>query len=182
MTTDRFSAIQLATRAHRHSHGCKAYTFEDGPALTAIAAASKARRILELGTALGYTACCLAAGNPNSMVDTIEGDKEHVLLARERIASVGLSTRIIVHHGDFTKVLPTLASGYDLVFFDGYEPDMRTLRVLTQMLNSGGTLVCGNLGLADNSNTLLAYLNDNAIWNKANPIEGGATIVRIKRP
>ena len=182
MTADPYSAIQLATRAHRQSHGCKAYTFEDGPALTAIAAASKARRILELGTALGYTACCLAAGNPNSMVDTIEGDKEHVLLAREQIASVGLSNRIIVHHGNFTNVLPTLASGYDLVFFDGYAPDMRTLFVLTQMLNPGGTLVCGNLGLADNRKQLVVHLDDTTIWNKSNPIEGGATIVRIKRP
>jgi len=99
MTIDPFSAIQSATRTHRRSHGCGAYTFEDGPALTSMAAASGARRILELGTALGYTACCLAAGHPEARVDTIEGDPDHARLALEQIGSVGLSDRITVHHG-----------------------------------------------------------------------------------
>ncbi len=181
MTADRFSAIQSATRDHRRSHGCEAYTFEDGPALTRIAAAAGAQRILELGTALGYTACCLAAGHPYSRVDTIEGDAEHARLAREQIASVSLSDRIAVHHGDFLMVLPTLPATYDLIFFDGFAPDMAVLHPLTRILKGGGTLVCANLGLADNTRHLTAFLDDASMWTKANPIEGGATVVRVKR-
>ena len=181
MTIDPFSAIQSATRSHRRSHGCGAYTFEDGPALTRIAAVSGARRILELGTALGYTACCLAAGHPEARVDTIEGDPDHARLAREQIGSVGLSDRITVHHGDFAAVLSTLAGGYGIVFFDGFAPDIIVLAWLTEILDPGGMLVCANLGLASNGRRLMALLDDMAVWTKEDPIEGGATVVRVKR-
>jgi predicted O-methyltransferase YrrM len=67
-----FEHIQKATRAHRQAHGCHAYTYSDGAALTALAANAGAKRVLELGTALGYTACCLAAAGPSVFVDTIE--------------------------------------------------------------------------------------------------------------
>ena len=181
MTADPFASLQAATRAHRRNHGCQAYTFEDGPALTRISTASGALRILELGTALGYTACCLAAGRPDARVDTIEGDDTHASLAQQHIASVGLSERISVHHGTFSTVLPTLPSGYDLVFFDGYAPDVATLDRLTEILNVGGTLVCANLGLAADSHHLMKLLNNAAVWIAADPIEGGSTVVRIKK-
>jgi predicted O-methyltransferase YrrM len=76
-----FELIQSMTRQHRADHGCGAYTFEDGPGLTTLAATHHAGRVLELGTALGYTACCFAAATPNTHVDTIERDSEHVRLA-----------------------------------------------------------------------------------------------------
>ena len=48
--------------------------YDNGPLLGTLAAAVQARRILELGTALGYTALSFAYGAPNSTVDTIERD------------------------------------------------------------------------------------------------------------
>ena len=59
---DPLRHIQNATRVHQREHGCGACTFEDGPALTALSMSLQPRRVLELGTALGYTACCLAQG------------------------------------------------------------------------------------------------------------------------
>ena len=53
---DPFREIQAATDAHRSSHGCWAYPYDEGSRLGTIAAAIDARRVLELGTALGYTA------------------------------------------------------------------------------------------------------------------------------
>jgi len=85
--------------AHRKVHGCEAYTFEDGPALTALSGWKQPHRVLELGTALGYSACCLAQGSASARVDTIEGDATHVTLAREQIARHALTHRITVHHG-----------------------------------------------------------------------------------
>ncbi len=49
--------------------------------------AANARRILELGTALGYTALSFASGAPDATVDTVERDPEHVQLARDNIAA-----------------------------------------------------------------------------------------------
>ncbi len=86
---DPFAKIRTATNAHRARHGCGAYPYDNGPLLAALAAAANARRILELGTALGYTALSFASGAPDATVDTIERDPEHVQLARDNIAAAG---------------------------------------------------------------------------------------------
>src|SRR5262245_49925953 len=101
---DPFSEIRAATAAHRKRHGCGAYAYGNGPLLGALAAAVGARRILELGTALGYTALWLAHGVPDGVVDTIERDPEHVRLARTHVEAFGLGGDVIVHEGEFTPV------------------------------------------------------------------------------
>src|SRR5579875_2565439 len=116
---DPFAKVRAATETHRARHGCGAYPYRNGPLLSALAAAVHARRILELGTALGYTALSFAYGAPESIVDSIERDPEHVRLAREAIAATSLDHRISVHEGDFAAVLGALDPGYDLAFFDG---------------------------------------------------------------
>ena len=178
MSDDPFESIQSMTRRHRDAHGCGAYTFEDGPGLTALAAAHRPRRVLELGTALGYTACCLAAAGPNTHVDTIDRDTEHVHLARENIAKAGLSARVQVHSGDFMAIMDQLAGKYDLIFFDGYAPELRLLRRLHTELRDCGLLVCANLSFGHRDSK--AELNDIARWEPAGSIEGGATRAFVK--
>ena len=105
-SSDPFAHIREATLKHRAKHGCGAYPYSNGPLLSTIAAAAGAKRILELGCALGYTSLSFAHGAPKARIDTIERDPEHVRLAREHIAAAGMSKRITVHEGDFAKVLP----------------------------------------------------------------------------
>ena len=80
---DPFAKIRAATDAHRATHGCHAYPYDNGPLLGAMAASANARRILELGTALGYTALSFASGSPGATVDTVERDPDHAQLARD---------------------------------------------------------------------------------------------------
>jgi predicted O-methyltransferase YrrM len=178
MSDDPFEFIQSMTRRHRTAHGCGAYTFEDGPGLTALAAAHRPSRVLELGTALGYTACCLSAAAPDTHVDSIEMDTEHMRLARENIAKAGLSDRVQVHRGDFMAIVGQLPGNYDLIFFDGFSPELRILRLLHKTLREGGLLVCANLSLGHSDST--AELNDIAKWRPAGSIEGGATRAFVK--
>src|ERR1700757_2288210 len=119
---DPFAKIRNATKAHRERHGCSAFPYANGPLLAALAAAANARRVVELGTALGYTALSFASGACDGTVDTIERDPEHVQLARDNIAAAAMDHRITVHEGDFESVLPTLDPGYDVAFFDGQTP------------------------------------------------------------
>jgi len=105
---DPFAKIRNATNAHRERHGCSAFAYSNGPLLAALAGAANARRILELGTALGYTALSFASGVRDATVDTIERDPDHAQLARDNIAAAGLDHRITVHEGEFASVLPTL--------------------------------------------------------------------------
>lgn len=180
---DPYADIQAATRRHRAQHGCEAYTFEDGPALLALAAIYKPMRILELGTGLGYTACCLAHGSADAHVDSLEGDTEHVRLARLHIKDYGLTNRITVHHGQFADTLGRLAGGYEMAFFDGFAPPPNTIKRLNRLLVEGGVLVCSNLQLArtKDANLLATYLNDANRWAMLAPIESGRTIVRVKQ-
>jgi len=180
---DRYAAVQQATRAHRASHGCWAYTFEDGPSLHRLAARWNAHRVLELGTALGYTACCLAGSGPEVRVDTIERDAMHVALAREQIAAVGLADRITVHHGSFEVVMKNLTPCYDLAFFDGFTPEPHVIHALRQLLVDGGILVCANveLALSAEASALRQSLDDPLQWQQEASIEAGATRVLMKR-
>lgn len=182
MACDRYASVQKATRAHRASHGCWAYTFEDGPSLQRLAARWNVQRVLELGTALGYSACCLAGSGPEVRVDTIERDAMHVALAREQIASVGLAEQITVHHGSFEWVMKNLTPCYDLAFFDGFTPAPHLIHALHQLLVHGGILVCANVDLAvsDEASALREVLDDPLQWQQEASIEAGATRVLIK--
>ena len=118
-----------------------------GPLWPFLAAALGARRFLEVGCGLGYTAALMAeAGGPDGRVDTIEGVEEHADLAEAELASRGLSGRVTVLRGRALDVLPTLRETYDVIFLDGdwsEYPDM--LPDLARLTRIGGLLVSDNL-------------------------------------
>src|SRR6516165_12764772 len=68
---DPFGEVRAQTLRHRAQHGCGAYPFEDGAILGVIAAAVAAKRVLELGCALGYTALWFGHGAKDASIDTL---------------------------------------------------------------------------------------------------------------
>jgi predicted O-methyltransferase YrrM len=146
---DPFAEVRTRTLRHRAQHGCGAYPFEDGAVLGVIAAAVAAKRVLELGCALGYTALWFAHGAKEAKVDTIERDPEHARLARENFSAFGVADRVSVHQGDFAEVLPTLTAGYDLAFFDGFSPTPDYLRTFQRLVRPRGVLISSNLHFRD---------------------------------
>jgi predicted O-methyltransferase YrrM len=177
---DPFAKIRAATDWHRAQHGCGAYPYGNGPLLAALAAAANARRILELGTALGYTALSFASGAPDATVDTIERDAEHVRLARDNIAGIGFDHRITVHEGDFASILPTLDPGYDVAFFDGHTPAPALHKTLRGLLRTGGTLITANLNHGGTADTVRKALFDGKSWRSALVDEEGETAISVK--
>jgi len=178
--TDPFAKVRAATDAHRAQHGCGAYPYDNGPLLAALAAAAHARRILELGTALGYTALSFAFGAPDATVDTIERDPEHVRLARGNIAAAAMDHRITVHEGDFAAVLPTLDPGYDVAFFDGQAPSPSLHKALRGLLRTGGTLITANLNHRSTPEAVRKALLDGKSWRSALVDEAGETAISVK--
>jgi predicted O-methyltransferase YrrM len=177
---DPFAELRQATNQHRARHGCGAYPHKNGPLLGALAAAVQARRIVELGTALGYTALSFARGAPNSMVDTIERDPQHVELARAKIAAAGFDHRITVHEGDFASVLPTLDPGYDVAFFDGGTPVPGLHTILRKLLRTGGLLITANLNHGGTADTVAQALFDDKSWRSALVDADGETAISVK--
>lgn len=177
---DPFAAIRAGTNAHRARHRCGAHPFSDGRTLGVLAAAVDARRILELGTALGYTALWLAYGASAAEVDTIERDPEHVRLARENVAAAGYGARITVHEGDFDAVLRALTPGYDVAFFDGFGPAPRQLERMRALLRPRGVLISSNLDFGGESVEYRNRLADPAQWLTAFALENGRTAISVR--
>ena len=177
---DPFAEVRKATQAHRARHGCSAYPYGNGPLLSALAAAVQARRILELGTALGYTALSFASGAPQSVVDSIERDPQHVSLAREKILAASLDHRITVHEGDFAKLVATLDPGYDLAFFDGGTPIPTLHSALRNLLRTGGLLITANLNHGGTADAVAKALFDGKSWRSALVDEDGETAISVK--
>ena len=177
---DPFAEIRKATDRHRAEHGCGAYPYDNGPLLSALAGAANARRILELGTALGYTALSFAYGAPDSTVDTIERDPDHVALAREHIAAAALDHRITVHEGEFAKILPTLDPGYDLAFFDANAPTAALHTNLRNLLRTGGMLITANLSHGGTADAVHKALFAGKYWRSALIDDSGETAISVK--
>jgi predicted O-methyltransferase YrrM len=177
---DPFAKVRAATDAHRAEHGCSAYPYDNGPLLAALAAAANARRILELGTALGYTALSFASGAPGATVDTVERDPDHVRLARDNIAAAGMDHRITVHEGDFATVLPTLDPGYDVAFFDGQAPSPGVHKTLRGLLRTGGTLITANLNHRGTADSVRKALFETKSWRSALLDDDGESAISVK--
>jgi predicted O-methyltransferase YrrM len=179
-SVDPLAQVRAATLAHRAQHGCGTWPYGNGALLSAFAAAVDAKRILELGTALGYTALSFAHGAREAAIDTVERDSEHVRLARKNIAAAGVDGRVVVHEGDFGYVLPTLEPGYDLAFFDGHTPVPKLHAELHRLLRRRGTLVTANLNHGGTADAVCEALLDGRSWLTAFVDQDRETAISIK--
>ena len=79
----------------------------------------KPKRILEIGTAVGYSAMCFSEFlSEGGRIDTIERDEERIQEAKENFKKVGVEDKIHLYEGDALEILPTLNEKYDMVFID----------------------------------------------------------------
>lgn len=79
----------------------------------------KPKKILEIGTAVGYSAICFSEFlAENGKIDTIERETERVIEAKENIKKTEVEDKINIYEGDAVEILPTLNDTYDVVFID----------------------------------------------------------------
>lgn len=84
-----------------------------------IVSMKKPLRILELGTAIGYSAILMyEASKTNPKITTIERDRKMIELAEKNFEKYGLTDEIKIIEGDCLEVLETLDESYDLIFMD----------------------------------------------------------------
>ena len=104
-------------------------------------------RILEIGTAVGYSAMCFSEYlQPGGKIDTIERDVERVAEARINIKNVEVEDKINIYEGDAVEILPTLNEKYDVVFIDaakGKYPFF--LKEALRMINPNGIILADNI-------------------------------------
>jgi predicted O-methyltransferase YrrM len=119
---------------------------EVGRLLEVLARSSRARRIVEVGTAIGYGALCLARGAPEARVVSIDHDPERLRSARGYLERAGVAERVELLLGEALAVLAGLAPPIDLAYVDAVKGEYRRyLDVLLPKLAVGGLLVFDNL-------------------------------------
>ena len=113
---------------------------------------SGAKRILELGTATGYSAIFMAHAckNIGGRVITLEQDAATAGKARKNFKTAGLQEHVEVRVCDALKELKTMKTVFDLIFMDIEKQDyQRALPHLQNRLKIGGLLVIDNVGFKD---------------------------------
>lgn len=79
----------------------------------------KPNKILEIGTAVGYSAICFSEYlQTNGRIDTIEREEERVKQARENVKKAEVEEKIQIYEGDAVEILPTIQESYDVIFID----------------------------------------------------------------
>jgi len=157
LQTDPFEHVRRASDEHRESHAarlaggtqeCGVYPSDPLKmrVLANIVRAMGAKRVLEVGCGLGYSALWLAdAAGPAGSVETVDRFPEHAELARRFTKESALESRVTVLTGDSDAVLGSLHRPYDFVHDDGWfavrPPHFR--RVL-ELLRAGGVLAMSN--------------------------------------
>ena len=107
----------------------------------------KPTSILEIGTAVGYSAICFSRYlAEDGYIDTIERDEERVKEAKVNIKSMNLENKIHIFEGDAVEILPTFQGKYDAIFIDaakGKYPFF--LKESLRMLNERGIIFADNI-------------------------------------
>lgn len=107
----------------------------------------KPSSILEIGTAVGYSAICFSKYlAENGIIDTIERDEERINEAKQNIKDMNLENVIHIFEGDAVEILPTFNKKYDIVFIDaakGKYPFF--LNEALRLLNNKGIIFADNI-------------------------------------
>lgn len=115
--------------------------------LKVLLALSRPGRILEVGTAVGFSALLLAEYHPgNFHITTIENDEGRAAAARENIRRAGREAEITLLFGDAGEILPGLTGPFDLIFMDAAKGQYPLfLPEVLRLLAAGGVLVSDNV-------------------------------------
>ncbi len=106
----------------------------------------KPQRILEIGTAVGYSASCFVKYAPEVIVDTIELDEVRANEAIENVKKIGVDKNINIMIGNAVEILPTLNNEYDIVFIDAAKSKYSIfLSEGLRMIKNGGIILADNV-------------------------------------
>ena len=107
----------------------------------------KPKRILEIGTAIGYSAICFSKYlDNNGRIDTIEIESIRVEQAINNIEKVGITKKIRVLEGDALEILPYLTEKYDVIFIDAAKGKYNEFfEHALRLCKSGGYIIADNV-------------------------------------
>lgn len=115
--------------------------------LKLLLAMQKPMRILEVGTAVGFSAILMAQYAPaDCKIVTIENYEKRIPVAKENFKRTGKDEQITLLEGDAMQILPTLSGEFDMIFMDAAKGQyINFMPDILRLLKSGGVLVSDNV-------------------------------------
>lgn len=112
--------------------------------LTTFIIKNQTTNILEIGSAIGYSAIMMALANPNVKITTIERDHERYLEAVKNVKKLGLEDRITLIFNDALET--TIEGKFDLVFIDAAKgQNIRFFEKFEPNLTDHGVIITDNI-------------------------------------
>ena len=107
----------------------------------------KPNAILEIGTAVGYSAICFSKYLlDGGIIDTIERDHDRVEEAKKNIKLVDIADKINIIEGDAVEILPTINKKYDAIFIDAAKGKYPIfLKEAIRLLSDKGVIIADNI-------------------------------------
>lgn len=127
--------------------GVPVINLETARLLEIIVNIKRPNRILEIGTAIGFTSVLMAAGLADGgKIDTIDIDAENALMAADNFSKAGVKENINLIFGDAFDVLSHMKKSYDFVFIDAAKGQYcRYYDLCSGMISKGGIIFADNV-------------------------------------
>ncbi|MCX8106664.1 MAG: O-methyltransferase [Ignavibacterium album] len=108
---------------------------------------NKPQRVLEIGTAIGYSTIRIARKlGRNAVIHTIEKSVPNIAIAKENFKKAGVENKIKLLEGDALRIMPQLQKKYDFIFLDADKEDYKRLFDYSMvLLKKGGIIFIDNL-------------------------------------
>lgn len=115
--------------------------------LKLLLAMQKPMRILEVGTAVGFSAVLMAEYAPKGcQIVTIENYEKRIPIAKANFERAGKKEQITLLEGDATEILPQLEGQFDMIFMDAAKGQyINFMPQVLRLLKTGGVLVSDNV-------------------------------------
>lgn len=160
---------------------------------------TKPKKILELGTAIGYSAISFSMNESVERLVTVEINEDMVKIAKENIKKSGLEDKIEIVHSDAYEYLIESSDTFDFIFIDAAKGQYeKYFEEAIKLLNRDGIIVCDNVlfrGMIANQElvkrrkiTIVKRLrkflkdikDDDRFYSSIVPIGDGALLIRRK--
>lgn len=104
------------------------------------------KRILEIGTAIGFSALIMAQEVPNAEIVTIDRNPEMIELAKKNLGKYDHRNQIILKEGDAADILKELSGSFDVIFMDSAKSKyIEFLPIALDLLSENGVILMDDI-------------------------------------
>lgn len=155
-----------------------------GTVLTSTIREFKPKRVLEVGTLIGYSAILMGKDLPaDAEIISIEIHGDEAELAEKNIKKAAIPPKVSVLVGDAKQVIPALSGFFDMMFVDAEKDEyLQYLKLAEDKLRSGSVVVADNAGIfADHMKDFLDYVRSSGKYrSRYFPFGGDGVEVSVK--